>query len=57
MTTKEKQMLVDYKEFLGKLKSISMSTDEDNMIPLSVVDAVVVEYTMKIEALEGSTNG
>ncbi len=57
MTTKEKQMLVDYKEFLGKLKSISMSTDEDNMIPLSVVDAVVVEYTMKIEALEGNTNG
>ncbi len=57
MTTKQKQQCMDYEEFIDKLKGISLTASEEGVIRTSAVDAVIVEYTLRLESLQEVDNG
>ena len=57
MTTKQKQQCMDYEEFIQKLQGIARSANEDGFILPCTVDAVIVEYTIKLESLQEANNG
>lgn len=56
MTTKQKQQCIDYEEFIEKLKGISLTASEENIIKPSAVDSVIVEYTLRLESLQEADN-
>lgn len=57
MTTKQKQQCMDYEEFIDKLKGIALTASEEGVIRTSAVDAVIVEYTIRLESLQEVDNG
>ena len=48
---------MDYEEFIQKLQGIARSANEDGFILPCTVDAVIVEYTIKLESLQEANNG